>query len=536
MLARSGTEDPRRVHEPFMSLPRFWRRGLARAADFGAFPRGRLLTSRSTRWFIGLASLLLALRFVAQGMLPLMHQEAYYWMYAQHPSLSYYDHPPMVAWVIGLGTAVFGDREWGVRFVGGALMVLNGPLMYAFARQWWGRRVALASALFVEMAPAYFGIGLIATMDPALLTFWLVALNGFSLAVRRGSAAAWYLCGFGLGGALLSKYTGVMLIPGVGALLLAHAPWRRHLRSPHPYLAALLGIAMFSPVLIWNAQHDWASFRFQFMTRIARGSTSHLKFVANFLLLQVAVATPIVLAGAALLARRAAARRRMSARTKVAFAFAVPLLLSVAQKAWSFPVHLDWTAPAYLALTPAALHAASLYLRASRRLPRRPRQDWARLTLQVSMAINLAFALFLLVVQPRTRWLSLFGPWDQLAATVERYEDALESQTGRDPLIIVDDKYELASLLAFYRNRIDAGDRAATMTVNRVALTGTSVGFKYWTNPKDWQGMDCIYVNEGGVPSPELASRFASVRTVWTGVASNGVEYCILECRGYRSL
>src|SRR6185503_1769094 len=94
----------------------------------------------------------------------------------------------------------------------------------------------------------------------------------------------------------LSKYTGVFL--GLGALLavLGHAPWRRHLCSVHPYAASLLAFAMFTPVLIWNGQHEWASFRFQFADRFA-GKTFSAASLTNFALLQLAVATPPLLIG-----------------------------------------------------------------------------------------------------------------------------------------------------------------------------------------------------------------------------------------------
>ena len=47
--------------------------------------------------------------------LPVFSQEAYYWTYAQHPDFSYFDHPPMVAWLIWVGTKVFGDGSVGLR-------------------------------------------------------------------------------------------------------------------------------------------------------------------------------------------------------------------------------------------------------------------------------------------------------------------------------------------------------------------------------------------------------------------------------------
>lgn len=464
-----------------------------------------------------------------------MHQEAYYWMYAQHPSLSYFDHPPMVAWMIGATTAVFGDSEWGVRLGAGLFMLLNGGLMYAFARQWWGRGVAVSAAVLLEVSPVYFSIGLLATMNPPLLAFWLVALLGFSLAVRTGRAWAWYLCGIGLGGALLSKYTGVFILPAVGLLLLTHKPWRRYLLSPHPYFAAVVGLAMFTPVLVWNYQHGWASFKFQFWSRFYDEPPSVRHTFFDFLGLQFALATPIVLGGLVVIIYRWQKRRRLPAREKIALAFAVPLLLMVAKKAVVYPVHIDWAAPAYLSLMPAALQVAAVRVRAGRSWPAWLwRQGAAALTLQVCLAIDFALLLFLLFVQPRTHAWRVFGPWDEISARVQACEDALEARTGYEPLVIVDGKYELASLVAFYRNRCRPDEVASRTTVNQVALGDTALGYAYWTDRSAWHGRDCLFVDTAADPRPRLDGWFDSVTIMWTGVSSNGVRYTISECHGYR--
>lgn len=168
------------------------------------------------RWGIVIVSLLaaaLGLRVAAMIMVPLAPEEAYYWMYSQHPSLSYFDHPPMVAWLIGLGAQVFGNTEFGVRVGGALLMLAASGVMYVFGRMWFGRGPALLAALLLQALPVYFGSGLIATMDSALVFFWLVCLLGVSVALRQ-QAWGWYLAGLGLGGSMLSKYTGVFL--GVG--------------------------------------------------------------------------------------------------------------------------------------------------------------------------------------------------------------------------------------------------------------------------------------------------------------------------------
>src|SRR5205085_3003638 len=89
-------------------------------------------------------------RVVAMARVPLIPEEAYYWMYAQHPALSYFDHPPMVAWTIALGTHFFGNTELGVRIVGCLLMCAASGLIFYVGRLWFGRRAAVVAALMLQ--------------------------------------------------------------------------------------------------------------------------------------------------------------------------------------------------------------------------------------------------------------------------------------------------------------------------------------------------------------------------------------------------
>ena len=87
--------------------------------------------------------LLFGLRLWCSGKMELLPEEAYYWTYAQHPALSYYDHPPMVAWTIQLGTALFGDNELGVRMATIILAMGGTILIFLISRIWFGRHTAL---------------------------------------------------------------------------------------------------------------------------------------------------------------------------------------------------------------------------------------------------------------------------------------------------------------------------------------------------------------------------------------------------------
>ncbi|MEO6436161.1 MAG: glycosyltransferase family 39 protein, partial [Tepidisphaeraceae bacterium] len=316
-----------------------------------------------------------ALRLLAMCSVPLIPEEAYYWVYSQNPQLSYFDHPPMVAWVIGAGTALFGNIELGVRIGAMALMAGVSLLLYRLARMWFDRTTAIVSAVLVQILPVYFGIGLLAPMDAALCFFWLLCLVGVSAAVRSGRPGGWYLAGAALGGALLSKYSGIFLAAGVFVAVAGHPRWRRQLLTVHPYLAFALAAALFSPVMAWNASHDWASFRFQFIERYA-GDRINFAAPLGFLGMQIVVLTPVPLVALGYLARRFVRQWRQRGRASVArswsvarawsgprvpdrcwfaVASAVPGLAAATWTSLRSSTHINWTAPIYLAVIPAAV-------------------------------------------------------------------------------------------------------------------------------------------------------------------------------------
>ena len=452
----------------------------------------------------------LGLRIAAMAGMTLVPEEAYYWMYWQHPSLSYFDHPPMVAWLIGAGTRLFGDTELGVRIGGALLMLASSGLMYVFGRQWFGQKAAVAAALLLQVLPIYFGAGLIATMDSALVFFWLAGLVGVTVALRQHRAWGWYLAGVGLGGAMLSKYTGVFL--GLGALLvvMGYRPWRRHLRTVHPYAAGFLALALFTPVLVWNAQNDWASFRFQFIDRFA-GKPLSIGSVASFAGLQLVVATPIVLGGLGWLYLRVLRNRRrlLTPRWLMAVGFSLPLLLVMSYKSLHYNIRLNWTLPLYLSVLPAVLQLGLAQWRRVRGKGWSGR-GWhqaALATVAVCLGVNVLAGFYLLVVQPRTGWISAIGPWPELASAVEVIEERLESETGEEPLIIGDGKYRLASVLAFYRTRMEPDVRASNFTTSQWIVGGVGLGYPYWAPKDGWQDHPCIVVDDNN-SIEQFASRF----------------------------
>jgi hypothetical protein len=168
----------------------------------------------------------------------LAEDEAYYWTWTQHLDVGYFDHPPMVAWWIGIGN-IFGHTEFWVRFI----HLCSYPvLLYLF----WMIVGHNNKALWIVISSPLLLGSFLATPDTPLLLFWVIALLGLQRNI-------WWLVSIGIVGACLSKFTGLILIPIAFLSQTSSARWR----------TLLLSIVGLLPLLWWNFHNDWISFLFQ---------------------------------------------------------------------------------------------------------------------------------------------------------------------------------------------------------------------------------------------------------------------------------
>ena len=263
------------------------------------------------RQLLALAMLIVAmtaLRLVYASVIDLRTDEAYYWTWSKENVLSFLDHPPMIAWFIRFGTAIFGDTNFGVRFAGILAMLVTQLLLADMVRRVTHDVRAVVIAVLMPEAALYYGL-LMAKVAPdvALIPFAVAMVWALVRLNESGDGRWWLAAGLFAGLALLSKFTVVMMLPAVAAFMLVPDWRRRWLLSPYPWAAALIAVVVFLPVLIWNAQHDWASFRFQFVRATATHELS-LRTVGDFVGLQFGlvgfILLPVVLSGAALTAWR----------------------------------------------------------------------------------------------------------------------------------------------------------------------------------------------------------------------------------------
>jgi 4-amino-4-deoxy-L-arabinose transferase-like glycosyltransferase len=249
-----------------------------------------------------------ALRLIFAGAIDLRTDEAYYWTWSKENVLSFLDHPPMIAWFIRISTAVFGDTNLGVRFPGIIAMLATEALLADIVRRVTHDFRAVVMAVLMMEASLYYGL-LMAKVSPdvALIPFITAMVWALVRLAESNDPRWWLVAGTFAGLASLSKFTGALLLPGVLAFAFV-PPWRgRWLRSFYPWAAALIALVLFLPVLIWNVQHDWASFRFQ-SVRVMEIHEWSPRTLGEFIGLQFGqvgfILLPVVLTGVAITAWR----------------------------------------------------------------------------------------------------------------------------------------------------------------------------------------------------------------------------------------
>jgi hypothetical protein len=245
------------------------------------------------RWIAALVLFGLLGNVFSWIMLGILPDEAYYWVWSQRPELGYFDHPPLIAWLMWPFTALFGHEVWAARLPAVIAWVVGSLLSYQMAQRLFGGYAgALALLVWSSMPLVQVGFHIV-TPDSALMTFsWLTLWFAWRAGTQE-SPRLWLVTGLMAGLAMLGKYPAVLLLGAPFMALLGSRSGRRQLMTPWPWLGAIMAIVVFLPDVYWNAQHDWASFAFQFGHGVRhKAEVDHLKLFLFFLGGQLAVAMP----------------------------------------------------------------------------------------------------------------------------------------------------------------------------------------------------------------------------------------------------
>ena len=385
------------------------------------------------RWKLLLLPLLLvAARVALARMIELSGDEAYYWTWSRNLAGGYFDHPPMVAWLIRLSVGIFGTNELGVRMP--AILLAAGSMLLAGDI---ARLCGATNYTILRLQAALFCLPLL-QLQAALMTpdtpalFFTLAAIAWALRFLLDPSNPWHWLMFGTlcGLAMLSKYTTVLPIGAIFIfLLIARARYAWRILS-----AGALAILVTWPMLMWNYRHDWISFRFQLQHGVGPDEKPWYLTVPDYLGGQLLAATP-VLAGLMLWAALRTLRRGTDARTRLLAVTGGVTLCFFAFTAFRHKVEVNWPALAWpILLILLELHVQRLDARLSTAL-----RAGVIVAALFTAALHLPPA-FLARVAPRSP-IAGIGGWKQLARKIH-------SVIGDLPVFCT--RYQDAGLMAFY--------------------------------------------------------------------------------------
>ena len=427
--------------------------------------------------------------------IPLLVEEAYYWNYAQHLDYSYLDHPPMVALLIKLGILIWGDTEWGVRFATLPCWLLTLLFSYRLT-QIIKPGAGKYTILFLSFLPFFFAHSLIITPDIPLIVAWSAALLYLYKATVLNKASNWYLVGVCMGLGLLSKYTIVLLGLATFFYLLLMPDMRHWFRRKEPYLAALIAFVIFSPVIYWNAIHQWASFLFQTSSRFHASDEGTLHLLLGLVILFF---MPIGIIETARLFSFSKKQSKGGITTNSQAFFLLYTLTPVlffAVFSMSHQIKINWIGPSLLAAIP---WFATSMTHNRKVLGLNIQTHWAVTFLLTFAIYGLLFtATFLNWPKPLQHKLAELLPnWQNISYRVYQEGQAINSKFHEKPVIVALDKYNIASELIFYQNKLKQQKQIpSSFPVLGGHLFGfNSLMYKYWDDIKQAENKYILLVS-----------------------------------------
>jgi len=370
----------------------------------------------------------------------LFFDEAQYWAWAKAPAFGYYSKPPLIAWIIWLTTALFGDAEWAVRLSSPLLHTLTAFLVGRLGARLYDERVGFWAAITFATLPAVSLSSLLVSTDVPLLTAWaatLLALCRF-LATRGMGAAM--LFGLALGVGLNAKYA-MAYLPLCLLLYAAITRERRWvLRHAGTWSAFAIGATCLLPNLWWNYRNGFATLAHTGDNANWTGTLFHPVKFLEFFAAQFGVFGPVLFAVLLILAVRRAPWGRPADRFLLMFS--LPILAAISLQALLSRAHANWAATAYVAAT--ILVVAVLCRPATRRL--RNLSLILHAAIALAIPVSSAFAPSVVLPGGRQVYARVLG-WHELADKLRTVAAERKVDT-----LVFDTRKSIAEMLYYMRD------------------------------------------------------------------------------------
>lgn len=440
--------------------------------------------ARAKRLALVLLAVLIGFRLITLQAIPLTGDEAYHWEWSRRLDWAYYDHPGMVAWILKAFTSVFGVNTFAARLP--ALICMAGSLAIFWriaSMTFKSEKIGLWVLAALGLSPLWQGMSMLITTDPPYILFSSVALLAGWMALVGGQRWAWLGFGLACGLAMNSKFLGGLHWPAIALAALLLPDGKKWFRRWEPYAGFILTLLVFSPVLLWNANHEWATFRFHSVVR--QDSASFGTYLVRFLFGQPLVYGLILWPVCLVAVLRGGCWKELPG-TRFLFAMASPLAL-MALLSLRSDVGLHWTSVQQFALLAAGVGIASM-------------NGWAWRAARIGTYLNLGFALAIniLLLAPTlmlnaefrishakaTSALdSLFG-WSELGERLVQ----VRSKMDGEPLYL-NNNYAYAAVASFY-----TPGNPMVWQFGDPSAYGRA--YQFWMKRENWMGRDAIYFRD----------------------------------------
>jgi len=479
--------------------------------------------------------------YIASGRIDLVPDEAHYWEWSRRLDWSYYSKGPMVAYLIAVTTRLGGSTEFFVRLPAVLLALGIQIILYSLTRALFrSERAAFLALLIAACLPLFSAGSVLMTIDAPLMFFWAVAIVAFWKAIQarddRGGGKSWWIfLGLALGLGLLSKYTMALFVPcallyrALSSEKSVQLGWRG---SP---VAVLIAAVLFTPVLVWNAQHQWVSLRHVVGQAGLSGDAQSNFF--QFLGSQIGVVSPFLFLALTAAMFRCWRLRTTEMREQRLFLvmFSAPVLLFFLSWSVFSKVEANWAAPGYLAAVIALAAWWDNILGEKRSTPKRSALALYSLILlpgaflvlvaHFPAALNLAGIDLPARLDPTRR---LHG-WKDLGSAIGV---VLKGSENRD-LFLLSDTYQIAGEMAFY-----VPGQPQTYNVN---LGRRMNQYDLWGGIEQLRNRDGLFVTSGDFNAPPAIEKackaLRKLKTVTPIHRGRPAQvFSIFECVGYRGV
>jgi len=400
-----------------------------------------LRNSSPTRLAIFLLLAVVGYRFWFATQIGLVADEAYYWLWSKHLAASYRDKGPAIAWTIALGTRLFGDTVFGIRFFAVLLSGAVGGLIFVLARRLYDERTALWCLLVALVMPILAVGSILMTIDSLSVFFWALAVLIFWDALHNGRTSSWFWLGLAIGAGFLAKFTNGVQLVCIAFFLLWSKEHRPLLFSRKTVIMVAAFCLASTPILYWNMQTGWVH-AMALHSRSGVTDSFHirpsqtLRFVGE----QLGVMSPLFALGILVAAVARLLKRGGDLRTRFLLSQFLPIYGLFLFFSLNSAGHANWTVPALV----TGIIFTVVFWREL--VARRPGWRWG-VGIAFAIALIMTVALHdmeLLHLPRKLNPLYRAQGWPDFAARLETIRAAQRSN------LLLADHYSFASLMAFY--------------------------------------------------------------------------------------